>query len=236
MPTAAAPKGSLADVLLAEGAINQSDYEKAIKEYERSRRSLVRIFQEMGLITERKRLELLQRTMDVKVVNLRDYTPSSDVYGYISREVCRKRMAVPLRFEEGEVVVAMEDPSDIRTTSDLEKLFGRGVKAVLATETDIKECIEKLPDEGISSLSGEVAKLDSKTGHRVASTLTLMLLVFAPTLTFYYWISQTATGQEWYQGFGFTTFENVLAFVVVWGSWAAVAYMINDLLFGESEK
>ena len=233
MTTTAMHHDTVADVLLREGWIDKSQYNTALQEYERTRRSLLRIFTDMGAIDEDQRLNLLARTMHCKVVSLRDVTPRSDVAGYMTREVCRRRHVVPLQLEDGSVLVAMEDPTDVRTLSDLEKIFSRSVRPVLASTQEIMETIDKLPDSPDGVIDAEEPK--ESFSYTLVANLTLLLLVFIPIVAFYYYLS-TETGKEWYSQFEFSTFENILVFVVVWGSWAAMAYFINDLIYGKSQK
>lgn len=228
MTTATVHRDSIADVLLREGWIDKSQYQKAMEQYERTRDSLVRIFSEMGALNEETRLNILQRTMAIKVVSLQDVTPRSEVAGFVSREVCRRRHVVPLQLEEASVLVAMEDPTDVRTIADLEKIFSRSVKPVLASTKDILEAINRLPEP----ITPARTDMDG-TGYKLVSTLSLLAITFVPIVAFYYAISNTKLGKDWYANFGTTTFENILVFVVVWGSWAAVAYFLNDLIFGK---
>lgn len=234
--TALAHKESLADLLLQEGKINEDQYRKALSEYDRSKRSLVRIFTDMGILNDFTRMKLFRDTLNVKMVDLKDVVPRTEVAGFIGRDACRKRMAVPLLIEDGVVVVAMEDPTDMRTLSDMEKVFSMPVKPVLAKDEEILECIVKLPDEGASSISGIYPRIDDKPGINHVATLSLMMMVFIPILLFYYFVAATEVGREVYGALNLTAFENILVFVIVWGSWASIAYFFNDLIFGKSDQ
>lgn len=234
MSTTALPKNSLADLLLSEGWIDQHQYRTALDEYERSRRSLVRIFTDMGAIDEETRLDVLRRTTRYKVMDLRDVTPRSQVAEKVDREFCRRRLAVPLEVQDNHVIVAMDDPTDMRTIGDLEKIFSLSVKPVISTEKDILETIDRLPtDLRTSSAAVQVERSPSVAW---LGSISLMVLVFVPIVFFYHFISNTATGEEWYQSLELNTFETMLCFLLVWGSWASVAYFINDLVFGKPNQ
>lgn len=229
MSVAAAQRLSLADLLLKEGVITRDQHEKALAEYGRTKRSIVRILGDMGVIDENLRMSIIRRNCDCDLVRLQNVAPSSEVGAFVTREVCRRMHAVPLRITDGSVVVAMEDPTDVRTIGDLEKLYQRSVRPVLASSQDIAETIERLPESSESASSFEVVK--PSFGYRAVETLCLSLLVFGPMIGFVLFISKTKVGGEWYGSFGLNTFETALLFVVVWGAWASIAYFINDMLW-----
>ena len=233
MPATLTHKEGIADMLLQEGLIDEAQYAHAVDEYERTRRSIVRILVEMGVLPDRKRMEILSRTLSTKVVSLRDVAPRPEVAGFVTREVCRRRMIVPLRIEDNTVVVAMEDPSDMRCLADLEKVFARPMRALLAADSEILEAIDRLPAEAARPDLSDSANPQDKPGYNLVATLSLMTMVFGPLAALFYFIGFTDTGKEFYGGLNLSGFENGLVFVIVAGSWASIAYFINDLIFGK---
>lgn len=232
MAAISAPRMTLADALLKEGLISRDQHDRALQEYERTKRSLIRILTDMGAINDNLRLEILRRSMNCDVVSLDNVIPSSDVAGYITREQCRRIHAVPLRLEAGAVLVAMEDPTDVRSIGDMEKVFGRAVRPVLASSKGIFDTIEKLSETSASA----VEEVRPSLGYRLLSSLSLVAICFGPMIGFYFAILRTNLGGELYGSFALSPFENVLFFLVVWGSWAAIAYFLNDMIFGKSQS
>ncbi len=231
MAVAPPQRMSLADVLLKEGIIDTDQHHRAIQEYDRTKRSLVRILTDMGVLSEDLRINILKRSCNCDVIRLIDVTPTAEVANYMTPDMCRKAQAVPIRIVDGSVMVAMEDPTDMRTIQDFEKLFGRSVKPMLAPSREIMDAIDRMPEDG--RISREIMLVDEPKRGRLIGTLVLVASVFIPMMTFMFIISRTAVGQDWYSSFGFSTFENALVFLLVWGSWAAVAYFLVDLLFGK---
>lgn len=232
MAVATPPRMTLADILLKEGIINRDQHSRAVQEYDRTNRSLVRILSDMEVLPDDLRLKILRKTFDCELVNLDGVTPSPEVARYVTREVCQRAHAVPLRIVDGTVLLAMEDPTDMRTLQDFERLFSRSVKPVLSSSRDIADAIERLPQS--SDANRVFAGEEKETlGHKLAATITLAVMVFGPMLSFMYYISRTATGSEWYGSFELSTFENALVFLIVWGCWASIAYFITDLIFGK---
>lgn len=221
-------KPSIVEFLLKDGLISQDQHDRALQEHEATKRSFVRILADMGALSEDARLDLLSRQTGAKVVSLDKVVPNAEVATVLTRSICRKAGIVPLRMDEsGAIILAMEDPSDVRTIADIEKLYNHPIKPVLARRKEILETIERMP-EGVV-----LATEDETLGHRLMNHLTLTLLCFGPMAAFFYFIGYTNVGRDWYAGFQFEAFESILFFVVVWGSWAAMSYFINDLLFGK---
>lgn len=232
MAVATPPRMTLADILLKEGIINRDQHSRAVQEYDRTNRSLVRILSDMEVLPDDLRLKILRKTFDCEFVNLEGVAPSPEVARFVSREVCQRAHAVPLRIVDGTVLLAMEDPTDMRVIQDFERLFSRSVKPVLSSSSDIAETIDRLPQSSdANKLFAEEEK--ESLGYRFLSTFSLALMVFGPMLAFMYFISRTTTGSEWYGSFEFSTFENALVFLIVWGCWASISYFITDLIFGK---
>ncbi|MBI1290945.1 hypothetical protein GC173_06830 [bacterium] len=225
---------TLADSMLKEGIISREQYERAIDEYNRSKRSLVGILTDMGALSDQKRLEFLARKTQCEIVKLKDVVPSLDVAGFMTRELCRRQHLVPLRIDANRVVIAMQDPTDLRLISDLERLFGRNIKPVLASSAEILDTVERLPLENRTAATAPTIEIG--LGYKLVSTFTLLLLTLAPMAGSWWYVFKYDKGQEWYSSFSFSTFETALLLMVVWGSWAAISYFINDLIFGQSAE
>ncbi len=234
MATATMKKETLADILLRDGFISQEQYDKALEQYGFTKRSLVRILTEMGAIDENLRLKILRQSCSCDAVSLADFTPEYSVVGRMTRRQCHKYHVVPLRRDGDSVVVAMEDPTDIRLLGDLEKIFGSPVSPVLARSQEIADTIERLPE--LEDQTGVGPIIEPSVGWKVSSLVILPALVALPLAFFFYFVVGTDAGYSWYGGLGLGTFEEILFFVVGWGSWAAIAYFLHDLIFNQRKR
>lgn len=232
MSVANAHHPRLAEVLLKEGVINRDQYQRALEEYDRTSRSLVRILTEMGLLEEKVRIDILRKTCDCEYVRLHNVVPSSEVSSYLNQEMCYRIHVVPIRFEGSSVLIAMEDPTDMRTITDVEMLFGRSVKPVLATAEDIENTIRRLPEQVDEHISTKVPTLK----FRFLSNIVLSIIVFVPLVGFYFFVNIIPAGVTFFESLGFSRFETILLYVVTWSSWAAIAYFLHDLLFGSPQN
>ncbi|MCC6545947.1 hypothetical protein IT570_02170 [Candidatus Sumerlaeota bacterium] len=233
MAAISTPRMTLADALLKEGVIDRDQHDRALKEYDRTKTSLIRILTEMGAINDKTRLEILRRSTDCDMINLENVVPSADVAMGMTRDQCRRMHLVPLRIDGNSVCVAMEDPTDLRALETIEKIFGKPAKPLLATSKQIFETIERLP---ASEASQEAVELPRSWGYKFFAFLSLLFLTLAPMAIFYCSVILTNAGRKWYNGLAMSQFENALFFMVVWGSWAGVAYFLNDVIFGRKKS
>lgn len=233
MAATTSKKMTLLELLMTEGLIDQDQHDRIKEEYDRSKRSVIRILQDTGVLSEDLRIDFLHRQTKTPVVSLENVTPRADVVGYMTRDMCRLHHVVPIRREGSSVLLAMEDPTDMALLADLEKVFEANIRPVLATSDEIRDTIERLPE--VENAITAPPKVES-TLHKLLSSLSLTILAFTPMILSFYFININPYGREWYTNLGFTQFETGLVFLISWGSWAALAYFINDLIFGFTKE
>ncbi|CAN5428422.1 hypothetical protein BH09SUM1_BH09SUM1_04270 [soil metagenome] len=232
--TTTAPRFTVADTLLQDGLISRDQYESAVSEYERTKRSLIRILSDMGALSEEARLSFLQRTYNCDVMRLKDVQPEPEVSGFLTRDMCRRHHLAPIHIDKsGSVVVAMEDPSDVRMIADMEKIFGRNVRVALADSRDITETIDRMAE---SRDAIAVNNAIPSTAHKAIESVSLIILAMGPMAASFYFVFYTKAGQDWYAKFSFESIETAIVLMVAWGSWAAIAYFINDLIFNKQSQ
>jgi type II secretory ATPase GspE/PulE/Tfp pilus assembly ATPase PilB-like protein len=105
--------------------------------------------------------EVLARQMNLEYVELNDYPePNFKLLSMIPANLAKQYRAFPLQHdpEEGRLVVAICDPSDVTTADDLSLALGVDVHTVVAKESEVMDRINRhygLGEETISSLLKE---------------------------------------------------------------------------------
>ncbi|MDK2972497.1 MAG: type pilus assembly protein PilB [Candidatus Sumerlaeota bacterium] len=226
MAYTASSSHNLGEILLREGLITQEQYDQGRRDYDTSERPLSRIFVEMGAITEGVKIGVLQKRCNCKLLTLDQIAPRPDAVALIPRRDCEKYKVVPVRIEKGELVLAMDDPTDSRTINAIEHLVERPVRPFLAKLADIENVIERLPED-------EPAPEPKKAGFllRFVSFITLPLVCFVPIGTFILALLYNREFQKAYRELEYDTFEQVLIFMLLWSAWAIIAYWIDDIIF-----
>jgi type IV pilus assembly protein PilB len=171
--TAGAPMGRrvevggdrLGEVLVSEGKITPEQLEEALAlRRGDGGKPLGRILVSLGYITETELAEALakrHRLSFLPELTERDVEPRAAAL--VDRRVLRKHGVVPLRVEDGRLVVATSDPANFYALEDLAMLSGHPVTPVVALEDEIRRVFDK-----VFSMGEEVTELLEEAAERSA--------------------------------------------------------------------
>jgi type IV pilus assembly protein PilB len=134
------PLGSL---LIDEGLLTEAQLDAAVAEQARSGKPLGRLLIEQGTISEAELVRTLARQVGLEFVDLNDRTIDGSVAALVSESLARRYQAIPVGWEDGKLVVAMADPSNVFAVDDIRALAGAEVRTVVATASQIIETIER---------------------------------------------------------------------------------------------
>jgi type IV pilus assembly protein PilB len=135
------PLGAL---LIDEGLLTEAQLDAALTEQNRSGKPLGRLLIEQGTISEAELVRTLARQVGLEFVDLADWTIDGSVSSLVSEALARRYQAIPIGWEDGKLVVAMADPSNVFAVDDIRALAGADVRTVVATASQILETIERL--------------------------------------------------------------------------------------------
>jgi type IV pilus assembly protein PilB len=135
------PLGAL---LIDEGLLTEAQLDAALAEQSRSGKPLGRLLIEQGTISETELVRTLARQVGLEFVDLGDWTIDGSVASVVSESLARRYQAIPIGWEDGKLVVAMADPSNVFAVDDIRALAGADVRSVVATASQILETIEQL--------------------------------------------------------------------------------------------
>jgi type IV pilus assembly protein PilB len=147
MPNAPQP---LADVLLQEALVSQHDLDRAVARQAEEGGNLGRALIDLGALDEQTLVATLARRMGMDFVDLSDQLIDPAVASLVPERIARRHWAIPVRIDDdGYLVVAMSDPSNVVALDDVRTVAQREVRAVVATRGDVEEAIERfLTGEG----------------------------------------------------------------------------------------
>ena len=136
----ATPLGAL---LIDEGLLTDAQLDAALAEQGRSGKPLGRLLIESGTISEAELVRTLARQVGLEFVDLTDRVADPSVASLVSEALARRYQAIPIGWEDGKLVVAMADPSNVFAVDDIRAIAGAEVRTVVATASQINETIEK---------------------------------------------------------------------------------------------
>jgi len=133
----------LGRLLLENNLIDELQLDEALAEQEGSGKSLGRVFIEKGMITEGQLTSVLAEQIGVRYVDLNSYAIDPEAANLIDDNLARRYTVVPIDFEDGKVIVAMADPTNVFALDDLRIMSGMEVLPVVSTRDDIKGVIDR---------------------------------------------------------------------------------------------
>jgi type IV pilus assembly protein PilB len=101
----------------------------------------------------------LARQVGLEFVDLSEQAIDPSASGLIPEQVARRYRAVPIGFDDGQLVVAMSDPANVFALDDIRTITGLEVKPVVATAADVDATIRKYGqfEQSVEQVSAEAA-------------------------------------------------------------------------------
>jgi type IV pilus assembly protein PilB len=127
--------------LVRRGHLNTEGLEQALAEQERSRLPLGRVLIGLGLITTRDLAEALAEQHGLAFVDLNETKLDDEAATLLPEGVARRYDAMPVRVENGTLVVAVADPTNILAHDDLRLALGTDMRIVVADAVQLEEAM-----------------------------------------------------------------------------------------------
>lgn len=145
----------IGEILVAQGKVTDEQIDEALAIQKTDARGIGKVLVSLGYINEDELAQALSMRLNVEYVALFEVHVDPDVLGIIEEDVLIQHKAVPLRIEDGRLIVAMIDPNDIYSRSDLTISAGYPITAVVAAE----DAIRRLQDQLFGNGAGALAEL-----------------------------------------------------------------------------
>ena len=142
--------GRLGELLVRENLITLAQLQKAQEEAKRTGQRIGATLIRTGAIDESKLTEFLSKQYSIPSINLAEFEIEEEVIKLVPRETCEKHLLIPVNRAGSSLIVAMADPSNIPAIDDVKFLTGYNVDGVLASESAIREAIERYYGPSIS--------------------------------------------------------------------------------------
>ena len=137
------PHKRLGELLIEAKVITEQDLAHAIAEQRKSGDLLGATLIRMGSLTEASLMKVLQAQLGTPLIDLNEQAGDEQAIALIKEQMARKYMALPVRLEGRNLIVAMADPLNVAALEDLRFHSGLFIKPVLALPSQIAEAIER---------------------------------------------------------------------------------------------
>src|SRR6201993_1047093 len=135
----------LGDLLVKEKIITHDQLDKALKaQREQGPNSrLGSTLVHLGFVSEEEVKNFLPRQYGVPAINLQYFEIDSSVVKLIPEETAQKYQILPLSRVGSTLTIAMIDPTNVFAMDDIKFMTGFNIEPVVASETAIREAIDK---------------------------------------------------------------------------------------------
>lgn len=133
----------IGELLVRSNLISSQQLQKAQEETRKNGKRLGFNLTKLGYIKEEDLAEFLSKQYGVPSINLDDFEIEQTIIDLVPKEVADKHQVIPVNKSGASLIVAMSDPSNIYVIDDLKFLTGYNIEVVVASETAIRDSIEK---------------------------------------------------------------------------------------------
>jgi len=164
------PWPALGTLLVRDGAVAPEQLERALEEKRaHPTKRLGQILVEQGATTRAAIARVLAEQHELEYIELDEGVIEADAAGLLPENLARRYMAVPVRFlEDGSILVAVADPTNVMFSDDLRLALGVPVTVGVASADAIERSISRVHEQ-----VQEITEVDPDEGDAAAQVLDL---------------------------------------------------------------
>ncbi|WP_158376059.1 GspE/PulE family protein [Cellulosimicrobium cellulans] len=157
----------LAEILLERGLVDEDQLLAALDAQVATRAPLGPALVASGALTEEQLVGALAEQAGMTYVDLDTADLDPTAVALVPGPVCRRHMVLPVRTEDGALLVAMADPGNVLALDDLRSLTGRTVRPVVASRRALESAIDRWvrADSEIADLSQSMQEAQTTSGE-----------------------------------------------------------------------
>jgi len=148
----------ISDVIVDLGFLGREQVEAAVEQAKLSSKAPERLLLESGAITSDQFARATAERFGLDHVDLTIFKPDLTASNLVNVQAARRYNAVPVGFQDDELLVAMADPSNVLALDDLKLLTKNEIRPVVASAEDIAALISKMNrlDEAVAEAVEDV--------------------------------------------------------------------------------
>ncbi len=134
----------LGEVLVNHRLVTQAQIDRAVETQQKTGQKLGEVLVSMGMVSERRLLQVLAAQKGVSPWHLEEDAPSPDAVKTLPYETCKTHQVLPVAVRGELLLLAMRDTQDLAAIELVRAQTGRRVEPVLADTTQLAAHIERL--------------------------------------------------------------------------------------------
>jgi type IV pilus assembly protein PilB len=154
------------DVLMERDRLTEEQLQQAIEAQKSDKRELGKVLVSLGFISTKDLAQAQAQRLGLDYAEPDESDVDREVVGLVSEKVLRKHDALPLRLEDGRLVVAMSDPTNLYAIEDLRIISGYRIRSVVVTEENLQWLQNRVFSTGaqISDVLEEATEAEDEHG------------------------------------------------------------------------
>ncbi len=134
------PALDLAEILLQAGMITQEQYDAAASQTFPGQ-GVADVLLEQKVLSSRDLAIALSLHLNLPLIDLKRHRAQPQALALLSEEVAKRYNVIPLDIIEGELLLVMENPQDIRALEDISLRTGLRIRPAVGVREDIQEAL-----------------------------------------------------------------------------------------------
>ena len=152
----------IGQILVDLGFISDEQLEQLLEEQpQRPGKKLGKLAEELGYISDDQLTQALAEQWGMQVIHLADIVIPPQVLGYVTEPMAQLYRIIPVSFREGTLTIAVCDPQNITVQDELRTFLGYEIRAVVATERDIANALDRYYSTSSESVESLVADMEA---------------------------------------------------------------------------
>jgi type IV pilus assembly protein PilB len=133
----------LGDILQDQGLLSDEQLAVALEEQRKTGHRLGDALVTLGFVTSSQVADALSEHLKIERVNLDRRYLEPEIVDLIPASVVISKHVLPIEMQDGVLIMAMADPLDINIMDDLQRLTGKIISPVVATEEEIEDAFQR---------------------------------------------------------------------------------------------
>ena len=136
-------KKRLGEMMLESGLITAAQLQHALEVHQKRKLPLGKIFIELNLLTEQQISEALSKQFGCPYINLVNYQIKPEIAALLPLKLIQRYEIIPVGEEEGRLLVAAADPSNVEAIDVVRQITKRELKLCYAPEEEIQFVVNR---------------------------------------------------------------------------------------------
>src|SRR3954452_9392865 len=134
----------ISDVIVELGFAAEDRVQAAVEDAKSTGRTPEQVLLQWGTVSSEQLARATAERFGLDHVDLAIYKPDLGALNLVNAQAARRYNAVPIGFDEGVLLVAMADPSNVLALDDLKLMTGHELRPVVASAEDVTSLISRM--------------------------------------------------------------------------------------------